>query len=775
MLNIEDKLVEMKNVGRVKKLTILNEILHVCYQNRDTKIYDYFDKFLESFEEYIDFDPNIDFEMKQEFTNSFEILFRFINNSNNIPLFKKYFQIYLAKDKWIVDEVAIANLYQCFGYMFSLQGNNKKAISFLKKSLELIESSGNNCVIPGRFTNLGFIYENIGDFEKAESLYLEGLEFAKNNNYENAIKLAYAALGRLFLARNDYDKAIQYFRESLYLFNDSIKNMDKVAIMLNLASAYSQQKKFKEAITYFLEIKIEWVKQTNSDLYQAIELNLSNAYIGIKNYISAESLLLEILKKNVNRPNNEVNVSCFINLGLIYTQTNQPKESINQFTKALEMVLKSRNERPLQVIYYNLGIIHKKIGEYDKAIGYYLLADELTKKQKNKFHLINILQDLSECYHSIGKFEKALNILKESNILQRKYDKEQQEIEKTLQENKLIDSGTKKNYLFTNNNSFISNELSSKIGVAIIGKSEIMKKIVEQAMLSSKNDSVSILLLGESGVGKELIAKLIHFSGNRSQYDFVDINSASFTTELAESTLFGHEKGAFTGANFKHIGYFQTADNGTVFLDEIGEMPLHIQAKILRVIENKSISPVGSSKNIKVNFRLICATNVNLEKYVEKGLFRFDLLNRINTIIIKVPALRERREDIPILIEYFIATISSKLNQKKPMITSKALDLLYNYNYPGNVRELANILERLILFCQNNKIEAKDVILGKQKTKKTLSNREYKTLNLIENEKTIIIEALEQAKHIKSKAALLLGISPYALRRKMVKFNITQS
>ena len=772
MGNINDKLVEMENVGKVKKLTILNEILHVCYENRDTKIFAYFDKFLVSFEEFIDFDPNIDFEMKQQFTDSFEISFRFIRNSNNVPLFEKYFQLYKENDKWIEGEATIARLFQHFGYMFSLLENFEEAIHFLSKSLEQIEKSGNISTIPGRYTNLGFIYESIGNFEKAERLYLEGLEFAQNNNYQNAIRLAYAALGRLSLARNDYGKAIQYFKETLFLFEINKKNMDRVAIIMNLASAYSKQKKFKKAIKYFLKIKEEWIKQTNNDLYQAIELNLSNAYIGTKEYIKAETLLLEILKRNFKQSQNATLVSCYISLGLIYIHTNQLQKSIDQYKKALEVALNNNYEKQLQVIYYNLGIVNKKIEDYDNAIKYYLLALDLTKKQKNKFHMIDILQDLSECYDSIGSYKKALSVLKESNILHKKYEEEKQKIENTLQENKLIDSGTIKHYVFSNKNSLISNELSSKIGATIIGKSEIIKRTIEQAMLSSKNDTVSILLQGESGAGKELIAKLIHFAGKKSEHPFIDINSASFTTELAESSLFGHEKGAFTGANFKHIGYFQAADNGTIFLDEIGDMSLNIQSKLLRVIENKSISPIGSSKNIKVDFRLICATHVNLKEQVNEGHFRFDLLNRINTLVIKVPSLRERKEDIPLLVDYFMTSISDRLNQKKPILTGEALNLLCNYDYPGNVRELANILERLILFCQNNKIEAKDIILRKPKTEIVETTKKYTSLNLLQNERAVIVEALKQAKNVKSKAAMLLGISPYALRRKMFKLDI---
>jgi len=280
------------------------------------------------------------------------------------------------------------------------------------------------------------------------------------------------------------------------------------------------------------------------------------------------------------------------------------------------------------------------------------------------------------------------------------------------------------------------------------------------------------LLYGESGTGKELIAKLIHFSSSRYQGQFVDVNSATFKSSLVQSALFGHNKGAFTGADSRRIGYFEAADKGTIFLDEISQMPLDIQAQLLRVLEEKAVKPLGTHKQQKVDFRLISATNQDIFELVKQNKMRLDFVNRINTLTIEIPPLRERRDDIPLLIYHYLGEISARLANPVPKISPQAVNLLCEYDYPGNVRQLINMLEKLILFCRDENISEEDILLLEPETRKKPETANWDNYNLWDNEKKLIIAALQKANNVKTEAAKLLGISPYSLLRRIKKYDL---
>jgi transcriptional regulator with PAS, ATPase and Fis domain len=295
-----------------------------------------------------------------------------------------------------------------------------------------------------------------------------------------------------------------------------------------------------------------------------------------------------------------------------------------------------------------------------------------------------------------------------------------------------------------------------------------MKEAINIAMIAAETDSAPVLITGESGTGKEIFARIIHFAGKRKKQPFLSVNSVAFAGTLIESAFFGSEKGAFTGADQRKKGYFEAAEQGTLFLDEIGDMPLSMQAKMLRVIEERVIHRVGGTKDIALAFRLISATNKNLYQLSEENEFRFDLLNRINTLEIHLPPLRERKDDIPFLIDYFIACFNQQTTKR--ILTKDALELLMNYDYPGNVRELKNILQRTILLSDKPLITPEDIVFPANKPESIPSLQpEYSSLNLAQCEKKIIGKAMEQCGNVQAKAAKLLGISPFALSRRLKK------
>ena len=318
----------------------------------------------------------------------------------------------------------------------------------------------------------------------------------------------------------------------------------------------------------------------------------------------------------------------------------------------------------------------------------------------------------------------------------------------------------------------LKRELKGKYKIEnIIGQSDKMQEVFEEVHRVAPSKT-TVLLRGESGTGKELIAKAIHYMSPRNKGPFIKFNCASIPEGLLESELFGHEKGAFTGAISSRKGRFELADRGTIFLDEIGDLPAALQPKILRVLQEKEFERVGSEKTIKVDVRVIAATSRNLEKLVSQDKFREDLYYRLNVIPILLPPLKERGEDIPILIEYFLKKFN-KENNRAVVLDNNALQVLLNYDWPGNVRELENTIERLVVMSRSDKITPSDlpIPLGIKRIKSQAESASL-TSDIEDIEKINILNALEKTGWVQAKAARLLGITPRQIGYKIKKYSI---
>jgi DNA-binding NtrC family response regulator len=307
----------------------------------------------------------------------------------------------------------------------------------------------------------------------------------------------------------------------------------------------------------------------------------------------------------------------------------------------------------------------------------------------------------------------------------------------------------------------------------IIINSKQMKRIFDQVSQVARTDS-TILIIGESGTGKELIAKAIHANSLRSNKSLITVNCSSLPENLLESELFGHVRGAFTGAIKDKKGLFQEANKGTIFLDEIGEIPLQTQVKLLRVLQEGEIRRVGDNISIHVDVRIIAATNRNLEEEIEKGNFREDLYYRLNVIPIQIPPLRLRQDEITPLVDHFLEKYSKKLNKDVPSISPQAMSLLKNYHWPGNVRELENIIERVVTLTNKNLtnkniLDTKDFLSNFPNSHKNLMRRRKKDqdLTLAEAERIHILECLDRCSGNQKLSAKMLGISTTTLWRKL--------
>ncbi len=322
-------------------------------------------------------------------------------------------------------------------------------------------------------------------------------------------------------------------------------------------------------------------------------------------------------------------------------------------------------------------------------------------------------------------------------------------------------------------NLYLRNALEEKEGrINIIGTSPAIKQVLELAQMVAPTDS-TVLITGESGTGKGLLARKIHEMSPRQKGPFVTVDCGTLVPTLFESEIFGHVKGAFTGATNHKIGKFELANGGTIFFDEISNISTDIQAKLLKAVEDKEISPVGSHRLIRVNVRIIAATNKNLETEVQKGTFRGDLFYRLNVVSIHLPPLRERKEDIPLLARYFLERFARKHHKPVEDFSPEVLEALVSYNWPGNVRELENTIERLVIFAKDSLLTRKHLHMAgfKEQVEDIIDT----DLPLEEVEKRYILRVLNRCQGNKSQAAKILRIDRKTLREKLRRWGCLDS
>ncbi len=381
---------------------------------------------------------------------------------------------------------------------------------------------------------------------------------------------------------------------------------------------------------------------------------------------------------------------------------------------------------------------------------------KLLEKIKDNFHDINVI--LMTAFGDVNNAVEAVKkgasdyILKPIN-----YDELLQSIKKIEEIRKL---------------KYIVN-LENKDEIEIIANSPLMKEVLKQIEYIAPTDS-TVLIEGETGVGKELIARLIHKKSKRKNNQFIPVNCAAIPKDLLEAELFGFEKGSFTGATKPRKGKFILADKGTIFLDEISEMDIDLQAKFLRVLEDGVIEKIGSEIPFKSDVRIIAATNKNLEELVKQNKFRSDIYFRLNVCKIKIPPLRERKEDLEPLIKYFLKIFSKKYEKNIKGITENAFKKLKNYSFPGNIRELKHIIERAVITTNSHFIEDKNILLSNLNEK--ISDENIKipyNITLKEAEKIIILETLKKNNYNKRKTAEILGISVRKIELKLKEWGLT--
>jgi DNA-binding NtrC family response regulator len=322
----------------------------------------------------------------------------------------------------------------------------------------------------------------------------------------------------------------------------------------------------------------------------------------------------------------------------------------------------------------------------------------------------------------------------------------------------------------------LSKKLMENIGGRLLGVSPAIKQLKEMMVKVAATDNTSVLILGESGTGKELVAHGIHYMSARGKFPFYSVNCSAIPESLFESEFFGHKKGSFTGAMEDKQGWFEIADNGTLFLDEISDMPLVQQAKLLRVLEERKVSKVGSHKLKYVNVRVIAASNKPLESMANENKFRLDLFHRLSIFVIEIPPLRERREDIPVLMDYYMKQYAKMLQKQINTIDERVYEMVNNNHLPGNVRQLKNCIERAVILCEGHILLPEHFRLTEDSRLHPPPTDYYDDLDemfdLESQEKKLILKALKKINHNKAKAASILNITWQSLDRRMKKYGL---
>ncbi|MHB1696833.1 MAG: sigma-54-dependent Fis family transcriptional regulator [bacterium] len=402
----------------------------------------------------------------------------------------------------------------------------------------------------------------------------------------------------------------------------------------------------------------------------------------------------------------------------------------------------------------------------------YSLMSAPLKTKENIIGVINVFsfKGIQYTASDFKLFSAIASYTANSIEITRLYNAEKERVKELQKKNEEISAAKE---IVVNENINLKQNLRQKFSPKkILGISEPIKQILDKIDKIADIPS-NVLITGESGTGKELVAKAVHYSGNRADKPFIAINCSAIPESIFESELFGIEKGIATGVD-KRKGKILEADNGTLFLDEIGDMPLAGQAKILRIIQDREVVPIGGSSPIRFNVRIIAATNKDLRKEIAKGNFREDLFYRLNVVSLEIPSLRERKDDIPILINYFLKITALKLGRQDIKCSPEAVRALTNYDWPGNIRELENEIERAVALSISGNITRGDLSGNILRSGQQRDNNapERRIMSIEEHEISVVRKALESSNWNKTAAAKILGISREGLRKKMIKLGI---
>lgn len=636
------------------------------------------------------------------------------------------------------------------------------ALEVKAECLEYFEGAQNIAQVAKEKNSIATIYYDMGRLEEAIAACLESIKIREMLGDEEGIASIWLNLGVFYREYNNLDSAFEYYNKALKYYQKT-KNPDSISRCLNnIGNYYLDNKSFDEALKYLLQAREINTEIGNVKGLMVVLGNIAKIYSQHKNDpITA----LEYMDESIRLANqaNDSFAICGMHLDRInlLAMLNRLDEAQNILESTALQIEQNNYTKLFPQLKYITALVHEMSGRLELACHDY--------KEYGK--LLNELQ-ISESKEKIAemktrfeteKKEKEAEIYRLKNIeleaKNRQIKQQKNQLQETLDE--LKRSEIKYN--------FISEELTRNTGTVLIGHSEIIRNINKMIATVARSDNTNVLITGETGTGKEIIAKRIHQNSNRAEQHFYAVNCSAITESLFESQFFGHEKDAFTGATKTRTGWFEIANQSSLFLDEIGTLSFDQQAKMLRVLEERCIVRVGSHREIPINVRVISATNLNLLDKISSGDFRRDLYHRLAIFVIHIPPLRERKEDIPLLLKHFVVMSSQSLNKKITRIDKNVLPLLMEYDYPGNVRELKNMVDHAVLVAESSILDHDHFAIPMEKAFMTPDNV---IIPLDELERNMLITALKQTNYNRVKTAKLLQVDRKVISRKIIKHRI---
>jgi len=646
----------------------------------------------------------------------------------------------------------LEGVISCFSRLSNIEairGSYAKSIEYLQDALFYANKLGDSKKKAFLYGNLGQSFTMIGSWKKAERSLL--LNTGLNRQTGNEINLCKGllSLGYIYFLKREFKKAKNSYEESLALIqkNNSVRE-------LTIYHEYSGELAFvqgdyqlaNEHYTKAIEIG-EKIAPQSAIISQTYRL-LADLQVAKKEYDQALSSCQKALEVSKSLGERIEESACYRILGQIYIVKNDKEKAQENFKKSISIFQEINTKYELAKIYLEAG--KSNCYDYYERMKFLGRAEDIFKELESKYHLGLIKLAQSNLFFEKQEYENTSLFLKDAEKIFRELGEE-----KDLS---LVKEFRNKLTKF-NGELEVSNPETKYTFSQIITQNKKMLDILEEAK-RIKDTDMTILIEGETGTGKDLLAKCIHYESNRKNKEFVMVSSAAIPKDLLESELFGFRRGAFTGASYDKKGLLEEADGGTLFLNEVADLPLFLQAKILGAIENKELTRIGETKSRKVDFRIISATNKSLEEEIKSGRFREDLYYRLYCIKFVLPPLRERKEDILLLIEY-CSKVFSITDIQIP------LEIFLNYNWPGNIRELENEIKRFIALGEKEMaVNNFDADCHFQPEESSLSSK------LAEYEKEQIIKALKDSNGIIIKAAKLLGIPWTTLKNKIKKYNI---
>ena len=660
------------------------------------------------------------------------------------------------------------------------QGALEKCVFYCQEVLNLLQDPGKENELASKHVFIGTCYLRLVDYRLAKEYYNNALEIYRQIGNDFGCAEVLINIGRVYREMGQFERSLSFLNDALDIYEkrkeelsreENLRPRHSYCCALEVTGIiYSQLKQYEKAQEYLLS---NITNRRNLGDPEGIMQGLINLGASYSESDPEKALSYFLEAKDCNDPHISIipKIALINNIGGCYENKGDYEQALDYYNKALQMAEDNNMMKYRPQILKHIGYVYHVQGLFDKALEKTHHSLKLSIEEDSRLDILQCYDSLSEIYAAKGDYKSALeyhvklgeikdavfneDLAQKLSVLQKKYEETSIRLIETQKQNSLV-----------------TDTLKKAISMSFIGVSNSIRKVHELAMTAALHSNTSVLITGESGVGKEIIARIIHFAGSRNNGALVDVNCSSIPESLAESEFFGYEKGAFTGAVNRKAGLIEEANNGTLFLDEVGDTPLSIQAKFLRVLETRQVKRLGSKKPINIDFQLISATNKDISEMIQSNTFRADLLYRINTLEIHIPPLRERKDDIEPLLRHYLTEFSRIMNKAVPTYEPSLIQYLCDYDFPGNVRELKNMIEKALILNKENVLTTdsfKDFISRKFDYSTLQALNPISTIN--EMETTLLLNALKEANGNKTKAALMLGISYSTFKRKLKAIN----